>query len=495
MALRPLRWVVTFSGPAAVAVVLSAVASCKPASEPPPSETRIELVGVIRDALTGGFVSNATVQAMDANASTNARGEFTLLLPATESTELRVTKDGYAPLHRSVTVVPGYQRTLTLHLRAFDTTLPLDATAGGTASTQGATVTVGANDLAASGTVNVSIAAINPSSSDQLDSLPGDLSVTVGGVPKALAAFGAIAVEVRDASGAHVPVAPGRTVRLSIPASLPAGMSTLPPVIDVYSFDETVRAWVADGRATLSGNNYELTVSHLSIFGAFDLKESTCIDVCVSDSAGKPVPNANVCSRGIGHFRTSVAVTNGDGCACLDVAANASVNVEMHHASGMQTKPVGTLAPTNNCILGGPCQQLGFTVGSPDAGTRADAGSAPDAGSGSGYNGMYMGTATLTVTTIGGTCTEPNPISLTVNGSAATGTVGTGMTVSGTVAGTGSFSGSGTGSGCGGSGTIPLSGSINASGGFTASGSTQQGGGCCGPGGADIGLSFTATKH
>jgi hypothetical protein len=436
------------------------------------------LVGSVQDAITGTPIQGVQVTGPDgASATTDAMGLFLLtgLAPGRPSLTFKAT--GYASTQRPLEVSAGFQRAVNLKMMPFESE-PVDPSIGGIVTGRGANASVPIGGFA--GPVVIYLTGIDPASDDQLGTLPGDASVEEGGEVKTLGAHGGLAIEARDQSGNLVQPAAGMTIGIAIPAVAPPG-GTLPPTVPIYYFDEATGTWKLEGTGTLLGDAYLAEVSHFTSFGAFDLHTSTCLTVCVAEEGtGKAVPNVNIYAKGLNHFRSGTSMTGGNGCTCMDVASARQVRVEALHSSGKKTQDTTTQTTAASCRFGGACQAINFTV--------------PTAGGSAGYNGTYTGNGTLTVNTIAGTCTEPIAMTLVVNNSAVTGG-GTNHNITGTVSGTGAFTGVDNGSGCNGSAAVPMTGTITGAGVFTGSGATTQGGGCCGPGGADISVTFTANKN
>lgn len=113
-----------------------------------------------------------------------------------------------------------------------------------------------------SGTVKVIVRYINPSSSTFGLTVPGMLSgLNKAGEIKALQSFGMANVELQDNAGNKLQIAPGKTVKIEIPA--PANG---PASVPLWHFNELYGIWIEHGIATKQGNVYVAEVNHFSIW-------------------------------------------------------------------------------------------------------------------------------------------------------------------------------------------------------------------------------------
>lgn len=103
---------------------------------------------------------------------------------------------------------------------------------------------------------------IDPASSSFLETMPGLLSgLNDQNQIQALQSFGMAVVELKDASGNPLQIAPGKTVVLKLPAS-----ANSPATIPLWHFNEKYGIWIKAGTATKSGSIYAAEVNHFSIW-------------------------------------------------------------------------------------------------------------------------------------------------------------------------------------------------------------------------------------
>lgn len=121
------------------------------------------------------------------------------------------------------------------------------------------------NNTAYTGTVNVAIKHINPTSTTFFEEMPGSLVGVDGNESSVLTSYGMVGVELTDNNGQKLQIANGKTaeVRFEVPASL---LSSAPATIDLWSLDEINGYWKKEGTATLINNEYVAQVSHFSFW-------------------------------------------------------------------------------------------------------------------------------------------------------------------------------------------------------------------------------------
>ncbi len=101
---------------------------------------------------------------------------------------------------------------------------------------------------------------IDPASANFLQTMPGMLAgLNDQNQMQALQSFGMAIVELKDASGNSLQIAPGKKATLKLPA--PAnGPATIP----LWHFNEKYGLWVKAGTATKTGDTYIAEVNHFS---------------------------------------------------------------------------------------------------------------------------------------------------------------------------------------------------------------------------------------
>jgi hypothetical protein len=234
---------------------------------------------------------------------------------------VKVVNNGYFTAYRSFISVAGRINNVRIKMIPKTNSGTFSATSGGNVSISGgaklvmpANAVTDASGNAYTGTVNVAMAWIDPSSPDLPFTVMGDLrGITTGNQERGLSTFGMIGVELTGSGGQALKVATGKTAELTFP--IPASLQgTAPANIELWHFDEATARWKQEGTAVKSGANYIAQVSHFSFWNCdapFPL-----IDLCMSfkDSNGQPLINAQV--------RIKRTVTNTYGYGRTDSAGN-----------------------------------------------------------------------------------------------------------------------------------------------------------------------------
>ncbi len=271
---------------------------------------------VVNDAImvTGGVngivvdennqpVAGVTVTSGTASTTTDRYGAFkfrNISLSKANAT-VKVIKNGYFNAFRSFPATAGVINNVRIKLIPKTNSGSFTASTGGTISIAGggklvmpANAITDAGGTAYSGTVNVAMAWIDPSSADLPFTLMGDLrGITTGGEERGLSTYGMLGVELTGPGGVPMKVAAGKTAELTfpIPASL---LSGAPATIDLWHFDEATARWKQEGTATKSGSFYIAQVSHFSFWNCD--APFPVIDLCMSfkDNNNQPLVNAQV---------------------------------------------------------------------------------------------------------------------------------------------------------------------------------------------------------
>ena len=127
-------------------------------------------------------------------------------------------------------------------------------------------VVVKSNNQTYTGSVKVYAAAIDPTSADIAQIVPGSFQGTdANNYRVVLQSFGMLAVDLEGNSGEQLQIASGKTAKLrfTIPSSL---RSTAPAAIPLWSVDETTGLWKQEGSATKGTDYFEGDVSHFSFW-------------------------------------------------------------------------------------------------------------------------------------------------------------------------------------------------------------------------------------
>lgn len=185
---------------------------------------------------------------------------------------VKVTKAGYYTGGRTFITTAGRTHNVRIKLLPKANTGNFNASAGGTINIpSGGKLVIPANAVASasgaySGTVNVAMTWIDPTSNDLPNIVPGDLrGITTTGEERGLQTFGMLGVELTGNTGQALNIAAGKTAELTFP--IPASLQgNAPATIDLWHFDESAGRWKQEGTATKTGSNYIAQVTHFSFW-------------------------------------------------------------------------------------------------------------------------------------------------------------------------------------------------------------------------------------
>lgn len=174
--------------------------------------------------------------------------------------------------------------------------------------------------VAYSGAVMAQSVYLDPDDGNFPDQMPGDLSAQRSDNSEAqLVSYGMVAVELTDALGNKLQLAPGQKATVTFPVPDKFKGETLPATIPLWSFNEDTGLWEEEGVATLNdaGTAYVGEVAHFSWHNLDYPEARASLKVKVLDSNGNVVPNVLVNFDGQRTSRTST-----DGIASCVVPSN-----------------------------------------------------------------------------------------------------------------------------------------------------------------------------
>jgi hypothetical protein len=119
--------------------------------------------------------------------------------------------------------------------------------------------------------------------------MPGDLrGIGADGYETGLQSFGMIDVEMQDAAGNPLQLAPGQqaTLTFTIPDSL---LSVAPASIPLWYFNDTTGRWIQQGTAVRQGNSYIGQVGHFTFWNCDAPMGTVNFEVHVIDQFGNPL--------------------------------------------------------------------------------------------------------------------------------------------------------------------------------------------------------------
>jgi hypothetical protein len=221
-------------------------------------------------------VAGATVKAGSNTTTTDSRGlfRFNNIQLDKYSAVITVEKAGFFKGYRVFSASANNTNFVKLKLVPKTLIGSIDAASGGSVilpdnskiTLPASGVVIKSNSQSYTGSVKVYAAAIDPTSADISQIVPGSFQGTdANNYRVILKSFGMLAVELEGNSGEQLQVAPGKTAKLrfTIPASL---QSTAPGTILLWSVDETTGLWKQEGSAIKGTDYYEGDVSHFSFW-------------------------------------------------------------------------------------------------------------------------------------------------------------------------------------------------------------------------------------
>ena len=331
--------------------ILFALSGCSSGSDngsvtPDPTNAGT-VVGRVADAHTGEAIAGVEVKIGNVKTTSDANGKYSLPNAPTGMVVAQFTKATYASNFATVEVSNNKTSNADRRLAKVAVRQDISAATGGTVVLAGSTAqvelpaagVVNAAGAAVTGTVSVEMTPIDPGV-DPLN-MPGNFRAQ--GEPTPIESFGALQVELRDASGAMLNLAPGKTATIRIP--VPEGAVSPPLSIPLYYSKESTGLWVREGAAKLAGNvpqqYYEGQVSHFTVWNADKPYDTMYINGCVVNSAGQP-GDATVVSEGLNYFGSDTVVTSADGKFKVAARRNSEVQVSAYSGANQDSVVVTT---------------------------------------------------------------------------------------------------------------------------------------------------------
>jgi uncharacterized protein (TIGR02145 family) len=229
---------------------------------------------------------------------------------------ITITKPGFHQASRSFLPLETGSNRVNIQLLPMTQSGSFSATTGGTVTSGLLQLNFPANAFQLNGqpytgTVRVYAAALDPSSTEMFDQMPGELLGGMNDSLRMLRSFGMASIELRDANMNELQLAEGAsaTLTFNIPSAL---LADAPETIDWWSFDETLGYWKHEGEAQKQGNSYLGQASHFSWWNVTMLFNSNYFQGVVNAADGNPVSGAliNIISSTSG---TNSTHTNAEG--------------------------------------------------------------------------------------------------------------------------------------------------------------------------------------
>src|SRR6266850_3785552 len=301
--------------------------------------------GLVRDAVSGTPIQGASVKASSgASGTSGADGRFTINVGSDQRVRIDVTRTDYSLNQAVVQLARNQTQTLTLNLIPAGTTTSVDVTAGGkvTDASSNATLSLPAEFVAASGSVNVRVTGLDPTT-NEVKALPGGLdAIDANGNAVYLKPVSFAEYTVTDGAGNVLQFNPsassGANIELPIPASLQGkpGYQNGDP-IECYVYDTADGKWKTPvagiiGPSSVDGQTaIKATIFHLSWYGGAPAAgQAGCVQGTVMVD-GSPAANVDVEA-----FPGSSTRTDAQGHYQVQAALNSTVTVDATQVSGSQ---------------------------------------------------------------------------------------------------------------------------------------------------------------
>ena len=353
---------------AALASALALIACGGGETDTAPNPAGASVSGLVVDMDSDLPIVDARISAGGHSTQSGNDGRFTLTgLAASERLPVQVEAAAYGGNVAVVKLPANGNATLRVRLLKLGPTQNFYAEIGAMlfipGSTAQAQVPAGSlidaqTGAAVLGPVTASVTNVEPARDP--GRMPGGYTTLQAGEVRAIESFGAIKVDLRDAAGRRLQLAPGTDARIRIPLST---RSPNPPAsVPLFHFDPASGRWTQEGEALLrtaaNGERfYQGDVTHYSYWNADQVSDTVEVEGCVSKADGSPAAGVTVSGSGVDYSGRTSAVTNNEGRFVMSVRKSAVTSIWA--ATDTQVTPVTelTVGDTGGGINGG-CMKL-----------------------------------------------------------------------------------------------------------------------------------------
>lgn len=285
---------------------------------------------------SGNIVSGATVTLNENTTTTDNNGffYFSNVITPKRASVVKVSKPGYFNGIRTLFVKSNNKHSVKIRLMTKGTAQTFSGATGGTVSFDGLTIAFAARSIvnkatgvAYNGTVSVYAHKIDPTTTDGLENMPGDLrGIGTDENEKVLISYGMMVAELYDASGNTLQIANNSeaTVSLDVPTSL---QGTAPATIPLWHFDEALGVWIEEGSATLQGNKYVGNVKHFSFWNCDTPAVAIDLQMTIVDQDGNPLQDYWITLTNTANNDQRAGVANSNGWVGGLVYPNATLTM------------------------------------------------------------------------------------------------------------------------------------------------------------------------
>ncbi|HPH81806.1 MAG TPA: FISUMP domain-containing protein [Flavobacteriales bacterium] len=294
------------------------------------------IMGVVRD--TGNAPVNMAIvrSAFSGEVThTDANGVFFLnnITVYDKLGYITIEKPGYHKGSRSFLPLDEGSNRVNIELLPMALSGSFNSTSGGQITSGLLQLTFPANAIQLNGqpytgTVNVYAQALDPTSPEMFDQMPGELLGGMNDSLRLLRSFGMASIELRDTSMNELQMANGVSASLTfnIPTALQA---EAPETIDWWSFDESLGYWKHEGEAIKQDSQYVGQANHFTWWN-YDVPQNfNDFNGTINSVSGTPVSDAqvNVVTQTLG---TGVTYTNSEGVFTGRVPKNQQLTLNVY---------------------------------------------------------------------------------------------------------------------------------------------------------------------
>ncbi|NML23953.1 hypothetical protein HHL16_23935 [Pseudoflavitalea sp. G-6-1-2] len=307
-------------------------------------------------------VSGATVKAGNGSATTDLNGKFEIKNVTLNENAgfVSVEKSGFFNGSRTFKAIAGSKHYVAIQLikkndaGSFSSASGGDITVpnGGSIKIEAGAVMNPQTNTPYTGTVSVSAFLLDPTASNFLEIMPGELrGIDEQSKEVGLQSFGMMAVELTGAGGEHLQLAAGKPAVIKFPIAA-AQQASAPATIAFWSFNDSTGLWKQEGVATRQGNEYIGKASHFSFwncdapFPVIDFKAK------LKDQDSNPIKNTRVVMQVINEVYGPLSSGNSDtaGVIAGKIPSGKKLKFTVYSSCGevIDTREIGPFSSTTD---------------------------------------------------------------------------------------------------------------------------------------------------
>ncbi|MBK9400086.1 MAG: carboxypeptidase regulatory-like domain-containing protein [Bacteroidetes bacterium] len=304
------------------------------------STVKTTIIGRVFDE-NGNALSNANVIIGSKSATTNIWGIYVIedAMVAKDRGLITVTKTGFWNQVRTFKPKTNGSSTADLCLFTSTTTHTLNATTGGTVTSNGSSIQFPVDAFektdgsSYSGTVSLTVHHLPRNAALFSLKVPGTdfKGISLTNSIENLISYGMIGAKLFDGSGNELRLKNGVTATLSLPV-IPEQLTSAPSSIPLWHFNEVTAMWEEEGTAIFNGSNYTGEVSHFSWWNC-DAPGGVIVSGRVLDCNLNPLADAYILANG---FYGATSDLNGDWNGLIAPLVASNINAQYTDANSGQ---------------------------------------------------------------------------------------------------------------------------------------------------------------